>query len=450
MSEIFVVGVSHRTSPVELRERLAVPSAELPAYVRAVAERAGLAEAIVISTCNRVEVYGVAGDPGAARRARALLASRLEPGVLEPHLYEHHGADAVRHAFRVAASLDSMVVGEPQILGQVKEAYTAASTAGVIGGLLDRCFTRALAVAKRVRKETAIAAGSVSVSSIAADLARKIFGELEGKRVLLVGAGKMGESAAKHLRKQGACLFVLNRSRERALELATACGGEPRALHELPSELALADVAITSTASDRFVVTVDLMKTVIRQRKHRPLFLIDIAVPRNVDPRVGEMDNVFVYDIDDLQKVAQDNLARRRREAEAAERIVEIETRQFEEWRRSLDLKPIIVGLRRHVREVLAAELERTLPRLSGDPARDRAALEKMIDAATSKLLHQPLSELKRAGETGDDRVIAVIRRLFPVDAAAGGSGTRAAEPAASPDGPSPAMTPASVEKAPR
>jgi glutamyl-tRNA reductase len=418
MAEIFVVGISHRTSPVELRERLAVPSSALPDHVRDLAQRAHLAEAVVISTCNRVEVYGVSADATGIGRARDLLIARLEPGVLEPHLYERSGGDAVKHAFRVASSLDSMVVGEPQILGQVKEAYAAASAAGVIGGLLDRCFAKALAVAKRVRSETGIAAGNVSVSSIATDVAKNIFGDLDEKRVLLIGAGKMGESAAKHLRKQGARLYVLNRSRERALELASACGGEPRSLQELPSELALADVAIASTSSDRFVVTTDLMKDVVRQRKGRPLFLIDIAVPRNVDPRVGQMHDVYVYDVDDLQKVAQQNLAARRREAEAAETIVEGEARQFEEWRRALDLKPIIVGLRTHVREVLAQALERTLPRLSGDAARDRASLEKMIDAATSKLLHQPLTELKRAGEAGDETILAAIRTLFPIDAA--------------------------------
>ena len=416
MTEIFVIGVSHRSSPVALREQLAVPGAELPKHVKELAERARLAEAVMISTCNRVEVYGVAADPAGVRRAKEALASRMPPGALEPHLYERSGAEAVRHAFRVASSLDSMVVGEPQILGQVKEAYAAATEAGVVGGLLDRCFHKAFAVAKRVRTETGIAAGSVSVSSIATDLAKKIFGDLHGKRVLLIGAGKMGEAAAKHLRKQGANLFVLNRSRERALELASACGGEPRSLAELPGELALADVAIASTSSDRFVVTAELMKDVVRARKYRPLFLIDIAVPRNVDPRVGDMENVFVYDVDDLQKVAQENLSVRKREAEAAERIVDVEARTFEEWRRTLDLKPLIVGLRRHVRELLAAELERTLPRLSGDATRDRAALDKMLDAATNKLLHQPITELKRAGEAGEEQVVEIVRRLFPVE----------------------------------
>lgn len=417
MSTLFVLGLSHKSSPVELREKLAVKADALPDSVKALAEAAGLDEALMVSTCNRVEVYGLSADENAAKKARAFLERTTGPGSLASHTYERRGADAVRHAFRVAASLDSMVVGEPQILGQVKEAYSAASTAGVLGTLLDRAFTKAFAVAKRVRSETGIASGTVSISSIACDLALQIFGDLKGRRVLLVGAGKMGESAAKHLAKQGARLFVLNRSRERAQELAAACGGEPRSLNELASELALCDVAICSTSSDRFVITVELMKDVVRARKYRPLFLVDIAVPRDVDPRVGEMEGCFVYDVDDLQKVADQNIALRKREAEAAERIVEAETLAFEEWRRQQDLKPLIVGLREHVRGILAAELERTLPRIKGDAEADKAALERMLDAATNKLLHGPLTALKAAGERGDGATIEAVRQLFPLGA---------------------------------
>jgi glutamyl-tRNA reductase len=429
--QLFVLGLSHHSSPVELRERLAVPADALPAAVKRLTEVAGLDEALMVSTCNRVEIYGLA-DEGAAKRARTFLEETTGPGSLGAHVYERHGADAVRHAFRVASSLDSMVVGEPQILGQVKDAYAAATDAGVLGSLLDRCFTRAFAVAKRVRSETGIAAGAVSVSSIACDLALQIFGDLKGRRVLLVGAGKMGESAAKHLAKQGAKLFVLNRSHQRAQELAAACGGEPRSLSELSSELVLCDVAIASTSSDRFVITHELMKEVVRARKYRPLFLIDIAVPRNVDPRVGEMEGTFVYDVDDLSKVAQQNIALRKREADAAEKIVDGEVRAFEEWRRQQDLKPMIVGLREHVRSVLAAELERTLPKIKAATPEDRAALERMIDAATSKLVHAPLSALKAAGERGDPSVLEALRTLFP-DAHARASGPQRPADGASP-----------------
>lgn len=417
MSDVFLLGISHKSSPVALREKLAVPAGELETRLRELARGVGLEEALLVSTCNRVELYGVASDHAAAGRARAWLESRASEGELAHHLYAQRGTDAVRHAFRVASSLDSMVVGEPQILGQVKDAYAKATSAGVLGSVLDRCFTKAFAVAKRVRTETGIAAGSVSVSSIACDLAAKIFEHLRGKRVLLVGAGKMGESAAKHLAKQGAKLFVLNRSRERAVELAAACGGEPRSANELASELAMADIAICSTSSDRFVITTELMKEVARARKHRTLFLIDIAVPRDVDPRVGEMENVFLYDVDDLQKVAAENLAVRRKEAELAENIVEREVAEFETWRRQQNVKPLIVGLRQHVRSVMAAEIERSLPRLGGEAAANKEALERAIDAATNKLLHPVIAELKRAAADGRAHILEDAPRLFGLDA---------------------------------
>ncbi len=414
-AEIFVVGLSFRTSPVALREKLAVPSAELAAAIARLKDEVNLDEALMVATCNRVEVYGVASDPSAAARARSWLEKPLGAGALDGHTYEQSGKDAVRHAFRVASSLDSMVVGEPQILGQVKDAYAAASGAGGLGTLLDRCFARAFAVAKRVRSETGIAAGTVSVSSVACDLALGIFGDLSGKRVLLVGAGKMGESAAKHLAKQGAKLFVLNRSRERAVELAAACGGEPRGMSELSSELGLADVAIASTSSDHFVVTVELMREVMRARRHRNLFLIDIAVPRDVDPRVGEMDGVFLYDVDDLGKVAQQNMAARKREAAAAEKIIDGEARDFELWRKQQDLKPLIVGIRQHVHGQLSAELEKTLPRLTGDKEKDRAALERMVEAMVNKVVHHPVAEVKRASERGEVEVVNAAAKLFPL-----------------------------------
>jgi len=426
-ADIFVVGLSYRTSPVALREKLAVPNAELAAAVERLKSELALDEALMVATCNRVEVYGVASDPTAAARTKSWLERPLGVGALTGHTYERNGRDAVTHAFRVASSLDSMVVGEPQILGQVKDAYAAATGAGGLGTLLDRCFARAFAVAKRVRNETGIASGAVSVSSIACDVAKGIFGDLNGKRVLLVGAGKMGESAAKHLAKQGAKIFVLNRSRERAVELAAACGGEPRGMNELESELAVADVAITSTSSDRFVITVDLMKEVMRKRKHRQIFFIDIAVPRDVDPRVGEMDGAFVYDVDDLGKVAQENMAARKREADAAEKIIEHETREFEEWRKQQDLKPLIVGIRQHVHATLTAELERTLPRLTGDKDKDKAALERMIEAMVNKVVHHPVAEVKRASERGEVEIVNAAAKLFPM-------GEKKEAPPATPD----------------
>jgi glutamyl-tRNA reductase len=433
MSDLFLLGISHKTSPVALREKLAVPTGEMASRLREIAEGAGLEEALLVSTCNRVELYGVASDAHAPVKARAWLESRGDPGEVATHLYVQLGTEAVRHAFRVASSLDSMVVGEPQILGQVKEAYVAATSAGVLGAVLDRCFTKAFAVAKRVRTETGIAAGTVSVSSIACDLAGRMFEDLRGKRVLLVGAGKMGESAAKHLAKQGAKLFVLNRSRERAVELAAACGGEPRSLNELSSELAMADIAICSTSSERFVITTDLMKEVARARKYRTLFLIDIAVPRDVDPRVGQMENVFLYVVDDLQKVAEENLAQRRKEADLAEHIVEREVVEFETWRRQQNLKPLIIGLRAHVRGVVAAEIERTLPKLGGDASANKEALERAIDAATNKLLHPVIAEIKRAADEGRAHVLDAAPRIFGLDPSAIRDATKPSAPGASP-----------------
>lgn len=428
VGEILVVGLSHHTAPLAVRERLSVATERVTDEVERLLATQLVTEAVLVSTCNRVEAYAAAADPV---KAGKMLRDYMQAGTDDDvggFVYERLGGDAVRHAFRVASSLDSMVVGEPQILGQMKGAFATSEAAGGVGMLLGRCFHRAFAVAKRVRSETGIAAGTVSVSSIAIELARKIFGNLKGRRALLVGAGKMSEAAAKTLSKQGARLFVVNRSPERAAELARACGGEARGYEQLAAELVASDVVITSTASPRFIITADLMHDVIRARRHRPLFLIDIAVPRDVDPRVGEMDSIFLYDVDDLQQVAQENLTARRREAHAAEEIVRGEVEQFEQWRRSLTLTPTVVALRERFREVLLAELERTVPRLKGITEKDRQSLDRMIDAMVNKLLHQPLTQLKRGSETPEGALlIDAARRLFalPEDSEA----DRAAEP---------------------
>ncbi len=378
MTDVIVVGLSHHTAPIELRERVALPDGELHDTLRALAAEGGFGETVLVSTCNRVEIYASGESTGELiRAARAHLTARAG-GDIGDVLYERHGDEAVRHAFRVAASLDSLVVGEPQILGQLKDAYQAACDTGTVGSLLGRCFTRAFAVAKRVRSETGIAEGTVSVSSIAIELAKKIFGDLDGRRALLLGAGEMGEAAAKSLAQTGATLRVVNRSAEKARALALACGGEAREYELLPSELVKADVVITSTSSTHFVLTHELMRDVMRTRRHRPIFLIDIAVPRDVDPRVGDLDGVFLYDVDDLTKVAEDNLAARRKEADAAERIVAIEVEEFATWRRTLDLAPTIVAIRERVASIVHAELSRTTPRLRDLSDDDRRALERM------------------------------------------------------------------------
>ncbi len=429
--KLIVVGVSHRTAPLSIRERLAVPAEQLSAELDAVAKRAGLAEAVMISTCNRVEIIGTAEEP--VRAERAMLDywnGRVLPEQIDSHVYRHVGREAARHLFRVASGLDSMVLGEPQILGQVKDAYGVAQRTGTVGMQLGRSFERCFGVAKRVRTETALAAGNVSVSSIACDLAEKIFGDLKDRRVLLVGAGKMSEVAARSLTASGAHLYVVNRSPARAQSLAAACGGTPRPLEALATELAEADVVISSTAKQGYVVTYDLMQAVCKIRRYRPLFVIDIAVPRDVDPRIDSLRNVFLYDMDDLQKVSRENLAARERAIVPAEEIIEQELGELERFLRSVELTPTIVALRERVHGVLRAELERTLPKLAVDDA-SRRKLEAMCDAMANKLLHQPLTELKQ-GETGPEgaNLVEAVQRLFGLDASAprSGKGPQSAE----------------------
>ena len=431
--EPVVLGLSFRTAPVEVRERLAVALPSTGDAGRRAHERFG-GELVLLSTCNRVEAYAVGPRPEALAAWFAELAST----PLGDHVYAHRGGAAVRHLFRVAASLDSMVVGEPQILGQLKAAFEAARTAGTVGALLDRAFSRAFAVGKRVRRETGIAQGAVSVSSVAADLARRIFGDLQGRSVLLVGAGKMGEAAARKLRRAGARLVVVNRSPERAEALARACGGVARSFEALASELVRADVVVTSTSSPRFVLTADTMPDVMRARRHRPLFLVDIAVPRDVDPRVGEVDGVFLYDVDDLQEVAEENRQARLVHVKDAERIVAEEVAAFERWRRSLVLTPTVVALRRRFSRVVRAELERTLGRLDGLSERDRRALEKMADAIVNKLLHEPTRRLREGAEGGDGALLLeAARELFDLQRAEASEaeGRAAASGAAAPSG---------------
>jgi len=417
--DFVVVGLSHRTAPVEVRERLAVAPNRLEQELREIAANGRLDEALLISTCNRVELYATSANPIAASRvAKEALARRLPETAGVDVLYQERGVDVVRHIFRVASSLDSLVVGEPQILGQVKEAFDAAKGAGTMGTLLGRCFTQAFATAKRVRSETGIAEGTVSISSIASELAKKIFGNLEGRQTLLLGAGEMGEAAARSLRQTGTNLHVMNRSEDRARALAEACGGRAVPYERLAMEVADADVVIASTASPKFILTPELMKSVIRTRRRRPLFVIDIAVPRDVDPRVGNMDNVFVYDVDDLQQVAEENLAARTREVELAERIVEEEVDAFSRWRRSLELAPTIVALRKQFGQIADEELKRALPRLEGLSESDHAVLEAMGRSMVNKLLHQPMTQLKAgAGEPDGPFLIDAVRRLFAIPA---------------------------------
>lgn len=401
---IVVVGLSHQTAPIAVRERVALAKEEVLGALDEVLSVDQVGEAAILSTCNRIEIYGALGrnvEPTVERLdhvARGLGQTLIRRGGrdVERALRYVLGEGALRHLFRVASSLDSLVVGEPQILGQLKDAVSVAQARGTVGPILGRALHRSLFVGKRVRTETNIGQGGVSVSSVAVDLGTQIFGELRGRNALLCGAGEMAESAAKLLVKEGALLTVCNRSPERAVRLASEVGGTARDWAELNWCLVEADIVITSTSAPHFVVTTETMKTVRKARRGRPIFFIDIALPRNVEPTVGKLDGVYLYDIDDLSRAVSTTLENRAVEAEKAESIVEAEVLQFIAKRAENLVAPTIVGLRAHTRAVLASELERSLSgKLKHLGEADRRALAAMVDAATNKLCHKPSTRLK-------------------------------------------------------
>lgn len=419
---IVLVGLSHKTAPIELRERLGGGSDLLAAVLARLAAAPELEEAAFLSTCNRVEVIArPLGDTPEAQAAAILamkttMAEAAETSdALMPHLYEKTGREAVKHLFRVASSLDSMVLGEPQILGQVKEAFDAAQAAGTLRGVLGRSMTHAFSVAKRVRTETKIGEGSVSISSVAVDLAERIFGDLSKLSVLLVGAGEMAEAALKALGKSTRAVRVCNRNFDRAVKLASQYGGSAAPLDALAEELVLADVVLVSTASARFVVTPELVAKVMKQRRGRTLFFIDISVPRNVDPDIHGVNNVFVYNVDDLEQQVVESQKSRGQELARADAIVDEELEKWSAWRRTLDVKPTLIALRARTRNVLVAELERTLGKLSHLGTVERLALEQMIESATNKLLHVPIQHLKEEGPEQDERV-RIVREVFALE----------------------------------
>jgi len=346
--DLVCVGLNHKGAPVDIREKVAFRAETMTASLQRLNSSPELRECVILSTCNRVEIYARAGGGVAPAVISKFLHDEhtLQAGTLESHLFTLTGADALRHLFRVASSLDAIVVGEPQILGQVKEAFRGAVEARTVGPLLSRVFHRAFSVAKRVRTDTAVAQSAVSVSFAAVQLARSIHGDLRRKICLLVGAGNMGELAARHFVQEGAELWVINRSYERAETLAATYGGTARAFNDLSLLLEKADVVLTSTAAPGFIITPDMIKKVTRARRYEPLFLIDIAVPRNVDPDVAKLENTYAYDVDDLTRVVDSNLGKRRAEAERAEGIVVDEVRTFEAWNRSQAVVPIIKALR--------------------------------------------------------------------------------------------------------
>ena len=412
--ELHLVGLSHKSAPVAVREKVALGGDELKDAMSSLAARPGVSEAMVVSTCNRVECY-VYGE--SLEEARRFFLERTADA--EGHLYAHSGRDAVRHLFRVAASLDSMVVGEPQILGQVKESYGLAAAAQSAGAFVSRLCNRAFATAKRVRSETEIARGAGSVSQVAVELVEKIFGDLRDRAVLLVGAGKMGALSAKALRDLGADrILVTNRSPEKARALAGEIGATAEPWDGLTSLLALADVVIVSTGAPTYVITQELAAHVMKARRGRSICLIDLAVPRNVDPACGQQDNVYAYDIDDLQKVVVQTHTARAEEALRAEAIVEAEVMAFAQERETRAALPVLAELRRRAEQIARVEADRTLSHLGAKlDEKGRKSVEAMAQAIVNKLLHGPTARLKEAAASGDSDLPGAAAELFGVEA---------------------------------
>ncbi len=410
-----LIGVSHKTAPVEVRERLAVPDRKLPEALQQLLRVPGVAEGMILSTCNRVEV--LAQTTNGSTDLRKFLAQyfRLEPASYESHLYEYRQYDAVRHVFRVASSLDSMIVGEPQILGQVKEAYATARAAGAVQSYLDLLLTRAFAVAKKVRTETAVGSSSVSVASVAVELAGKIFGSLEGKQVCLVGAGKMSELAARHLLAQGAGpIFVTNRTYDRAVALAASFGGEAIRFDDLYDNCDRADIVITSTGAPGAIFKREHGEKFLARRKNRPMFFIDIAVPRDVDPEMNKLDGIFVYDIDDLQDAVSSHVEGRKKEAERAEIIIEVEVERFQARLLTLHVVPTIVSLQDQFETIRQAELDRVRGRLGKLSSEQEAAIEALSRGIVNKILHTPIRSLKSAAAGPEiTTLIDSFRKIF-------------------------------------
>jgi glutamyl-tRNA reductase len=413
--QLYLVGLSHKSAPIEVRERVALNGADLKAALQELRASQGVAEALVVSTCNRVEVFVQAEGEAAAR---GFFTSRAEQAG--DHLYVKEGAEAVRHLFRVAASLDSMVVGEQQILGQVKEAYGLASGVQAAGSYMSRLCNRAFATAKRVRTETGIGRGATSMSQVAVELVEKIFGDLKGRTILLAGAGKMGALSAKALRVLGADrVLVTNRSPERGQQLADQVEGTFRPWEELAQLLVEADVVIVSTGAPTFVLTEEMVRAAKKQRRHRNLCLIDLAVPRNVDPACAQLDDVFGYDVDDMQKVVSANHQARQGEALSAEAIIEAEVIAFTRERETRAALPVLVTLRRRAEAIARDEVERTLQRAGGAlDERARASIEAMAQAIVNKLLHLPTAKLKASAATGESALAGAVAELFGLDQA--------------------------------
>jgi glutamyl-tRNA reductase len=441
---LYLLGVNHRSAPLEVRERLHFPREELGQALPDLVARPSLREVIILSTCNRTEVIASASEMEAAAGAVREFIGARRPGqveVLDRHAYTLTELDAARHVFRVAASLDSMIVGEPQILGQVKEAYATAVEAGTVGPALSSLMQRAFSCAKRVRTDTQIAKNPVSIAYAAAELAGKIFGSLEGRTIMILGAGEMSELAARHLMKQGVKgVFVANRTYHKALELAREFGGEAINFDRFLEYISRVDIVISSTAAPHYVLRGEDGPAIMKARRHRPLFVVDIAVPRDVDPQLNDLDNLYLYNIDDLQTVVDAGLAERMREAAMAEQMVDEEITDYAAWLRSLEVKPTIVDLRRRFQEIAQAELKRHRGRFGEIDPKMEQAVGEIVSSVVNKLLHHPTIELKRALESSSGQdLVKLTRLLFDLgDAKPDMNGHGTLPPDAAPQGDSP------------
>lgn len=417
--KLLLTGVNHKTAPVELREQLAIAPEQLGEATHALLEFSGVHEAMILSTCNRVEllVCHESNSPELLSFLESYLG--VETASLRPHIYEYRETDAVQHLFRVASSLDSMVVGEPQILGQVKESYTTARSVGAVQTHLEKLLQSTFAVAKKIRTETQIGSSSVSIASVAVDLAKKIFGSLEGKRVLLVGAGKMSELAARHLLQQGAdAIYVANRTHDRAVRLARNFQGHAVRFDDLYATADQADIIITSTGSQEHIFRREHGQQFLHKRRNRPMFFIDIAVPRDIDPEINRVDGVFLYDIDDLQSVAASHLADRAREAQRAEAIITEEVQRFQQRTQAVNATPIIIDLQNSAEEIRQAELRRMQARLQSLTPEQQAAVEALTRGLMNKFLHLPIQAIKAAALEADPVLLEVMRTVFQLSTA--------------------------------
>jgi len=415
--QLFAFGVNHKTAPVDIREKLAFPEDSLAPALREVCSNGDAGEAAILSTCNRTEVYAGAQNENIDRTVEWLCDNaRISCRELQPHLYRHSGSDAVKHAFRVASGLDSLVLGEPQILGQMKTAFTLAHKAGATGKMLNRMFQQTFSVAKKVRTDTAIGASAVSVAYAAVALARQIFSDLGERTVMLIGAGEMIELAVRHLSEAGiGHIIVANRTVEKAQKLADDFGGEAIALMELPDRLHEADIVISSTGSQLPLIGKGMVENALKKRKHRPMFLVDIAVPRDMEPEISRLNDVYLYTVDDLQQVVEQNMQARRDAAREAEHIIDVEVGRFMHWVRSLDAEPVIRTLREQANDVSQQELQKAIKLLNKGEEPEKV-IAHLARSLTNKLTHAPSHTLRNHQFDEQLTMLDAARTLFNLD----------------------------------